>query len=183
MNLTRSRDVRDFAGVFSVVLFALVAVAGFAQLAAPENVLIEGYTFARPAAWKWEPTGKDAVTLCRFALPPKNGEVETDVRIYSFTGTTEHLARRVLANFEAGAKLVESSATVSGTNLTYLTISGTTVARKDMPRPNYRLVAIVLPSREQDDSFFLRLFGPRAEVDAATPDFKKMVEEAVASGD
>lgn len=145
----------------------------------PQNVFIEGYTFTRPTNWVWRASENGSAAMARFVVPGTNGGERTDVRFYSFA---EDLRQRMISNFQKGSDVKDVPVKVGNLELSYVIVTGTTVARpKEKAKPGYRLVGVVLKSREKDSSkqFLSRLYGPREEVDAATKDFKQMIEKAV----
>jgi hypothetical protein len=164
------------------ILLALCCLGGSAN---PNNVLVEGYTFIRPDSWVWEAPSEASNYLNKFNIPG-NSEAEsvvTNVGFFHVSPLQSELRTRVLSNFDRYAQLTEITIPVDKGELTYVKVLGTALARGKSPtRPNYELFGVMLPGKAKDKSLFVRLFGPRPEVDVAISDFKKMVEKAVQDG-
>ncbi len=154
-----------------------------AQPADPENILLEGYTFTRPATWKWEaPRGK-SISLNRFVIPAADGKVHTDVGFFYVSGVPEELRTRVLSNFDSSGVFKTESVAAGKTNLIYVRAHGTAIIRKTGPLPNHELLGTMLHSKQTDKWFFVRMLGPRGEIRAAEEDFKNMIKQAIEDAD
>jgi hypothetical protein len=149
--------------------------------AEPENILVDKYTFARPKHWKWKATGDKWSALSRFLISAEGAKHPTDVRFYMISEETADLRKRVLANFRNPVEETVEGTKVGNIELTYFTGKGTAVDRetKKDPRPDHQFTCVLLPSTQPGKHVFLRLLGPRREVEGALKDFKAMVEQAV----
>ena len=163
----------------AAVMFMGLALRSLGGPFDPENVLVEGYTLIRPAKWLWEAPREKSLSLCRFTIPGKSETAVTDVSFYYVNGVQSEIRERVMKNFDKKATFSESSVAVGKTNLTYVRVRGTTTARKPALLPDYELVGVMLLSKEKNQWFFARLFGPHAEVQLAEADFKKMIEHSL----
>jgi hypothetical protein len=163
--------------VFALICCITLAIGAFAS-ANPENVMVEGYTFTRPAKWKWQ-APVDTTTLNRFTIPPTTGDVSADVRFY-YMKPGEELRQRVIANFQKGSDIQEKSVRIRDHTVTYIIVTGTTVGKAaEKSRSDFRLIATTLIGKESQKAFLSRLYGPRTETDAAQRDFEEMIERAI----
>lgn len=119
--------------------------------------------------------------VARFVIPTKPGLPElADVRFFFGTKNPAGAATLWKGYFpetKEGENIREEKTKIAKYNLTYITIHGTYVFPGSKGKPNHTLVGIVVPSGKQ--YIQVRLLGPAAEVEAATPRFKKMIETAL----
>ncbi|MDB6023966.1 MAG: hypothetical protein JWM68_189 [Verrucomicrobiales bacterium] len=158
-------------------LFLLLSLFCSSAHADPENILVEGYTFIRPKNWTWDPADKGSA-LNRFTVPGSSPS-RTDVRFYVFPQTEEQIRQRLLGNFEQDAVLHETSAAVNDTKLNYVTVSGKASDQVKKTPGKLKVVGACLRTANEKKKLLVRIYGPPDEVDAATDDFKHMVEKAV----
>jgi hypothetical protein len=141
-----------------------------------------------PAAWKEAPAGS-AMRIKQFTVPGKAGDAE--IVIFYFGqgqgGSVEDNLARWKKQFEApaGKTLDQMSKTESlklaSTSATLLDISGTYLFKArpmdpapGEPRPNHRMLAVVLETPK--GNYFIRLVGPDKTVLAARKDFIRWVK-------
>src|SRR5688572_20136647 len=107
--------------VVTLALILILSASGRAENE-PQDVLVEGYRFTRPAPWKWTPPTKGSTALTRFVVPGKNGGSRTDVRFYFFEND---LRQRMVEVFEKNAEVTDVPAKVGNVELVYVTVTGT----------------------------------------------------------
>jgi len=159
------------------VALLLASFAASGMSASPENVLVEGFYFHRPDTWTWDIPPNKSHFINRFVVPSRTSH-ETDVVFFIPKGDSSDSNKRVLANFAPGAHLTEKA--VPGSETKFVAVRGTAIAFvKNPPQPDFCLVGVTLRSKLTSESFFVRIFGPRADVEPALPLFEHMIEEAV----
>ncbi len=154
-------------------LFVFISLFVSNLHADPESILIEGYTFFRPQPWKWEAEGRGSA-VNRFLISDT-----TDVRFYIFPQTEKEIKERLLGNFEKNALSKTDSVKAGDATLTYVTIWGKPAEKLNKGKMPLKVVGVCLRTSQPKKQILVRLYGPPDEVDAATSQFKQMVEKAV----
>jgi hypothetical protein len=177
--------------VFSHLMFLVCSVAcGSLALAADGKPFTIGdgkLELTAPAAWnKKEPASR--IVEVEFAIPPAQGD-ETAGRLTAMGagGSVESNIDRWVGQFVgeggAAAKAKRDKATVSGTEIEIVDLSGT---YKDSPggpfaggktimRENYRMLGAIIQTKDRGN-YFLKLYGPKATIDANAAGFQEMVK-------
>jgi hypothetical protein len=169
--------------LWRTIITFLCALSFYLPLKAePVNVLVGDLTFTRPEAWTWESPGSAAKSnvLTRFIIPNDSGKPTTDVRFYIAQKNAREAAALWKSYFpQAKPKedIREEQKTINGHELTYVSLTGTQSFPGSKPRPNCTFFGAIIPSGK--DYVHIRLFGPKEEVERATTQFKKMVEDAL----
>ncbi len=140
-----------------------------------------------PATWaKKDPASR--IVEVEFAVPPAQGD-ETAGRLTAMGagGTVESNIDRWVGQFAgeggAAAKAKRDKATVSGAEIEIVDLSGT---YKDSPagpfaggktvmRENYRMLGAIIQTKDRGN-YFLKLYGPKATIDANATGFQDMVK-------
>jgi hypothetical protein len=140
-----------------------------------------------PAGWlKKEPASR--IVEVEFAIPPAKGDA-TPGRLTAMGagGSIDDNVNRWVGQFVgpggAAAKAQRDKATVSGCEVEVVDLSGT---YKDSPagpfaggktvmRENYRMLGAIIQSKEKGN-YFLKLYGPKATIDANEKGFQEMVK-------
>ena len=147
--------------------------------AEPANVLVGDFTFTRPEAWKWESATKSNV-LTRFIVSDVAGNAsKTDVRFFLLQMNVAATTALWKSQFPEAkeADCWEEKKKVGKHDLTYVWLSGTQVYPGSKPRPNYTVFGVIIPSGK--NFIHIRMVGPNSEVEAASAQFKKMIEDAL----
>ncbi len=147
--------------------------------AEPANVLVGEFTFNRPADWLWESGATKSKALTRFIIPDESGKVSgTDVRFY-LGQKNPAMAADVWKSYFPGLKegdTWQEKKKIGKHDLTYISISGSYVFGGMKPKPNHTFFGVVIPSG--NDFVHVRILGPKSDVQRASAQFKKMVEDA-----
>ncbi|MDB6029603.1 MAG: hypothetical protein JWM68_5826 [Verrucomicrobiales bacterium] len=146
--------------------------------AQPANILVWNLTFTRPENWVWEEPPKTSSALNRFTIP-SGGVVRTDVRFYIVKKDVASERAALLQQFpgSSATDIQEQEIKVGKQKIVYFKIGGTYKYKDTSARPDQLWLGAAIPSGKQ--FVYVRINGPRAEVDAQLPIFKKMVENAV----
>jgi hypothetical protein len=179
--------------VFIAVSAALVIV-GLSLSAAAQDKPPTAFTigdgklsFTAPAGWqKKEPTSR--IVEAEFAIPPAQGD-QTPGRLTAMGagGSVEQNVDRWVGQFvgPGGAvpKPQRDKLTVDGSQVELVDLSGT---YKDTPggpfaggktinRENYRMLGAIIQTKNAGN-YFLKLYGPKATIDASAQGFHEMVK-------
>ncbi|MDB6026529.1 MAG: hypothetical protein JWM68_2752 [Verrucomicrobiales bacterium] len=149
----------------------------------PANVLVGDFTFTRPETWKWESSGKSNV-LSRFIIPDGAGiPTGADVRFYLLQMNATVTAALWKSYFPQAKEsdCSEEKKKIGNHDLTYVSLNGTQIYPGSKPKPGCAVFGAIIPSGK--DFVHIRLVGPKSEVEAARPRFKKMVEDALRDKD
>src|SRR5262245_11171257 len=175
----------------TAVVFACTVCAAFAQ-----DDRSRGSTFTigegklaltAPASWLSKQPANRIVEV-EFAIPPAKGD-ETPGRLTAMgaTGSVEQNVDRWIGQFVGPggsvAKPQRDKTTVSGCSIEIVDLSGT---YKDMPggpfaggktimRDNYRMLGAIIQTKDRGN-YFLKLYGPKATIDANETGFQEMVK-------
>jgi len=164
----------------TTTLLLCLALNGFSAPANPENVLVDGYFFTIPAKWFWLPMGLKSPALSRFVVEGSESNPRTEVRFYQVSGMQDEIHKRLLANFQPGPTVQEQPWQVSRLELVLYSAAGTTIAVDgERPKPDHKIIGLVLPGKESGRAFLIRMLGPREEVDAAKNNFTARIERAL----
>ena len=179
------RLLRPLAVLFVVAASSLAAAQ---EKAAGVFTIGEGkLALTAPAGWqKKEPASR--IVEVEFAIPPVKGD-ETPGRLTAMGagGSIDDNVNRWVGQFVgpggAAAKAQRDKATVSGCEVEVVDLSGT---YKDSPagpfaggktvlRENYRMLGAIIQSKDKGN-YFLKLYGPKATIDANAQGFQEMVK-------
>ena len=140
-----------------------------------------------PAGWqKKEPASR--IVEAEFAIPAVGGD-QTPGRLTAMGagGSVESNIERWVGQFAgaggAAAKPKRDKASVGGAEIEIVDLSGT---YKDSPggpfaggktvmRDNYRMLGAIIQTKDQGN-YFLKLYGPKATIDASEKGFQEMVK-------
>ncbi|MDB6026528.1 MAG: hypothetical protein JWM68_2751 [Verrucomicrobiales bacterium] len=168
----RARTVLIFLWAF---LFYLPAQAE------PANVLVGDFTFTRPKDWIWESATGKSKALTRFIFPNNAGKPSTtDVRFYvgqKNAAVAAALWKSYFPEAKDPKEVWEEQKKIGNHDLTYVSVSGTYVPGGNKSKPNYTWFGAIVPSGK--DFVHVRILGPKNEVQRASAQFKKMVEDAL----
>jgi hypothetical protein len=167
--------------IISWVLVAFFAAAGVA-------VDLGGLKSTAPASWKEIPVGSP-MRVKQFSLPGKDGEAELAIFFFGQGqgGSTQANLDRWKTQFQAPDGKAEAPSKTStlkmasGGTATVLDISGTYLFKaRPMepgpaePRPNHRMLAVVMESPQ--GNYYLKLVGPAKTIDHNKKDFDAWVK-------
>jgi hypothetical protein len=156
---------------------ASLALVSLLAAAAPAPVELGGLKSKPPASWKEVPVSSP-MRLKQFALPGKKGEAELVIFFFGQGqgGSAQANLDRWKGQFQppAGKKLEEVSKVtttkIGAANATTLDISGTYLFKaspmapgEPEPRPDHRMLAVVLETPK--GNYYLKLVGPAATVE------------------
>jgi hypothetical protein len=162
-----------------VILFGVVARAQTRDEippADPENILVDRFTFTIPARWKWQPNTDASSAAARFLIPAQQSERSTDVRFYIAHKSQAETKAGWKGFFEAGATTSESNEKIGNYDITYFVIMGAQKAARK-PVPGRKFFGAIIPIENR--YVLVRMFGPTAEVDGSTVNFKRMIRDAL----
>jgi hypothetical protein len=174
-------------------LFAGAFLVAFSPLAAQEkngttfSVGDGAVTLTAPAGWtKKEPTSR--IVEAEFATPPAGGDMAPGrLTAMGAGGSVEDNVNRWVGQFVgpggAAAKPQRDKTSVGGAQIEVVDLAGT---YKDSPggpfaggktimRDNYRMLGAIIQTKDQGN-YFLKLYGPKATIDAAEKGFQEMVK-------
>jgi hypothetical protein len=140
-----------------------------------------------PASWtKKEPTSR--IIEAEFAIPPAGGDASPGrLTAMGAGGSVEQNVDRWIGQFVGPGgtppKPQRDKATVSGAQVEIVDLAGT---YKDSPggpfaggktvmRDNYRMLGAIIQTKEKGN-YFLKLYGPKATIDANAGAFQEMVK-------
>jgi len=176
--------------ISSFAIISFFVSAAFSIVAAQGNAFTIGegkLELAAPANWtKKEPTSR--IVEVEFAVPPAKGdEAPGRMTAMGAGGSVESNIDRWVGQFAgeggAAAKPKRDKATVSGTDIEFVDLSGT---YKDSPggpfaggktinRENYRMLGAIIQTKDRGN-YFLKLYGPKATIDENEKGFQDMVK-------
>ena len=172
------------------ICFALVCLTASAQDKSNGNSFTIGdgkLSLTAPASWtKKEPASR--IVEVEFAVPPAKGD-ETPGRLTAMGagGSVESNIDRWVGQFigpgGAAPKPQRDKTNVSGCEVEVVDLSGT---YKDTPggpfaggktvmRDNYRMLGAIIQTKDRGN-YFLKLYGPKATIDANAQGFQEMVK-------
>ena len=175
---------RLFTTLFAVSLFANAALLSRAA-DAPASFKVSELSFARPANWEWVPS-RSEMRKAQLKVPNKAGEAGEVVFFHfgpSNGGGTEANVKRWFGQFEGTQEQIKGrkeEAKAGNNKVTYVSAEGTYKSGMpggpQTPKPGFALLGAII--EDSAGSVFVRLTGPKALVDSATADFKKMVGDS-----
>jgi hypothetical protein len=142
--------------------------------------------FTAPAGWtKKEPSSR--IVEAEFAVPPAQGD-QSPGRLTAMGagGSVEQIVDRWIGQFVGPGgdppKPQRDKLTVSGSQVEVIDLAGT---YKDTPggpfaggktinRENYRMLGAIVQTKA--GNYFLKLYGPKATIDASAPGFHEMIK-------
>jgi hypothetical protein len=170
-------EISRRAALWTLVAFVLPAFGSEDQ---PSNVLVGDLTFVRPKNWRWEAPPPASNAESRYVISTIDNQT-TDCRFFftdsNWKNTRELWTKQFWHNGQP-LRIREEIEKASEANLRFLTVDGDyAVNSKHAIQTNFRLVGTIIPVGRK--TVRTRLVGPIAEVEKATPAFKKMVMDAV----
>lgn len=151
------------------------------------KVKVSEQSFTAPAAWKSEKTSS-RMRAAQFAVPGKEGQEAAECVFFYFGpgngGGAQANLQRWVGQFATDPKpeFKVEDAKVGATPVAYLFANGTFMkgppfGGAKVPKKNYGMAAAVLGTKP--GYIFVKMTGPKAVVDGAKADFKKMIESAL----
>jgi len=165
--------------------------AGFNGFAAdapkPEVFKVSTHTFTAPAKWKSTPTGS-RMRAAQFTVPGKAKADAAECVLFYFgpgqAGGAAANLQRWVGQFALDPKPIikTEEAKYGETPVVYLFAEGTFMSGPPfggakVPKKNHGMTAAVLGTKP--GYIFVKLTGPKATVEAAKADFKKMIESGL----
>ena len=173
------------------VVLAAPLLAGFNGLAGvvpkPAVIKVSAQTFTAPAKWKSTPTAS-RMRAAQFAVPGKEKADAAECVFFYFgpgqSGGAQANLQRWVGQFAPNPKpLVKTeNAKFGSTPVVFLFAEGTFMSSPPfggakVPKENYGMAAAVLGT--EPGYIFVKMTGPKATVEAAKADFKKMIESGL----
>ena len=168
---------------------ALLLAVGLAAQEAPKPkpFKVSVQTFLNPAKWVAQKTSS-RMRAAQFGVPGKDGKVVAECVFFYFGpgqgGGAEANLQRWVKQFAANPKpkTKVEEAKLGGTPVAFLFVEGTFMkgppfGGATVPHKNYGMAAAVLGTNP--GYIFVKLTGPKAVVDGAKADFKKMIESGL----
>ena len=168
---------------------ALLLAVGLSAQEAPKPVAfkVSAQTFLKPAKWVAQKTAS-RMRAAQFGVPGEKGKEGGECVFFYFGpgqgGGAQANLQRWVKQFaaEPKPKFKVEEAKVGGTPVAYLFGDGTFMkgppfGGAKVPKKNYGMAAAVLGAKP--GYIFVKLIGPKAVVDAAKADFKKMIESGL----
>lgn len=169
-----------------LALALLCAATATVRAEAPATFEAGSFKFTRPADWTWTPVPPQSMRKAMLAIPGKEGGEAAEVVFFHFGpgqggGTKENITRWVGQITDKTAEEKIETKEVAGTQVTFVTASGTYQSGMPMgpktPKTGYALLGAILEDAA-GGSVFVRCTGPEALVKAATPAFHEMIASA-----
>jgi hypothetical protein len=170
----------SFRGLFVIAIFLMTA----GLRADPENFVVDGFTFVRPASWKWVWDEKRSKKGNLLEVGATNSTELADVYIWKFPKEEGNVENRTKAWNAYFKELPEdlhtksSNQKVGAFDVTFIEIEGTYCRP---PYPDHALVGAII--KRKDGHLVLRMSGRSKVVEEAQPALKKMVEQALTDRD
>jgi hypothetical protein len=169
-------------------LVSFIALALFANTLPaiePAEFAVGGFTFGRPAGWKWV-VPSYSMRKAQLEVPGSEGGA-ADVTFFHFGagqgGGVQANVDRWFAQF-GNSNTSQSEEKVSTTRVVHVQAHGTFQSGMPggptTPLENYALRGAILVDSEKGD-VFVKMTGPAAVVESAAPAFDEMVRAAAAS--
>lgn len=173
---------------YSVLLPLIAVLALFPRVHAadaPTTFKVSELSFARPSAWEWVPS-QSQMRKAQLKVPNKSGEAG-EIVFFHFGpangGGTQANVERWYRQFQ-GSKEEIKARTEDGkagdAKVTYVFAEGTYMSGMpggpQTPKPGFALVGAIL--EDPAGNIFVKFTGPKALVQDATAEFKKMVAAA-----
>jgi hypothetical protein len=173
----------------SVAFIALVCLTAAAQdkPGTPFTIGEGRLSLTAPAGWtKKEPASR--IVEVEFAIPPAKGD-ENPGRLTAMGagGSVESNIDRWVGQFVgpggSAVKPQRDKTSISGAQIEIVDLAGT---YKDAPagpfaggkttmRDNYRMLGAIIQTKDSGN-YFLKLYGPKATIDASAPGFHEMIK-------
>ncbi|MBL9139593.1 MAG: hypothetical protein JNK85_27235 [Verrucomicrobiales bacterium] len=166
-----------------VALLCLLSPADAAD--APSTFKVSELSFARPAAWEWVPS-QSQMRKAQLKVPNAAGEAG-EIVFFHFGpanggGTQANIERwhRQFQGTKEEIKARTEDGKAGDAKVTYVFAEGTYMSGMpggpQTPKPGFALVGAIL--EDPAGNIFVKFTGPKALVEGATADFKKMVATA-----
>ena len=177
-----------FTTRFIFTVATLAAINGFAQeTVKPKTFKVSEHTFTAPANWKSTPTAS-RMRAAQFAVPGKEKADAAECVFFYFgpgeAGGVRANLQRWVGQFAPEPKPVikTEDAKINGTPIVYLFAEGTFMSGPPfggakVPKKDYGMAAAVLGTKP--GYVFVKMTGPKATVEAAKADFKKLIESGL----
>ena len=167
----------------SFLAFALFANTLFAI--EPAEFAVGGFTFGRPAGWKWV-VPSSSMRKAQLEVPGSEGTA-ADVTFFHFGvgqgGVVKANVDRWFAQF-GNSNTSQSEESVFTTRIVHVQARGTFQSGMPggptTPLENYALRGAILVDSDKGD-VFVKMTGPAAVVESAAPIFDEMVRAAAAA--
>jgi hypothetical protein len=171
-----------FLGLNVLSFFGFIQARAQAQ--APANFEVGSITFSRPAEWAWV-TPSSSMRKAQLSIPGINPSAAAEVTFFHFGagggGDTDSNVKRWLAQFKSapGAEKVEEKK-IGNRKVTVVSTEG--VFSSGMPgaavsaQENYALLGAIM--EDAGGTVFIKVTGPKATVQAATPKFFEFLASA-----
>jgi hypothetical protein len=168
-------------GVFAL----LSACVGVSASEAPATFRVSDLSFSRPSSWEWV-ASRSPMRQAQLAVPNEKGE-KGEVVFFHFGpnngGGTQANVERWFGQFEGSRDAIKAKteeAKSAGGKVTYVSAEGTYLSGMPggpkTPKPGFALLGAIIEAPK--GHIFIRFTGPKAVVETAREDFKKMVEGA-----
>ncbi len=162
-------------------LFSLVFIS-LSHAADPVEFSVGDFVFARPASWSWM-TPASPMRKAQLSVPAQEGSAPADVTFFHFGagqgGSVQANVDRWFKQFSNGPS-DSRTARVGQTAVTFVKAEGTFSSGMPggptTPLKDYALRGAILGSSKGD--VYVKMTGPKAVVEAAEPEFDKMVRGA-----
>jgi hypothetical protein len=165
-------------------VLALSLAAFAARAADPVSFQVGEFTFQRPADWTWNPSNSP-MRKAQLAVSGPDGALGEIVFSHFGPGQGGSVAdnvRRWLAQFQNPASSTSQSESINGRSVTFVGASGTFLSgmpgTPPIPLEGYAMRGAIMESPQHGD-VYVKLTGPQAVVDAASPAFESMVRAAL----
>ena len=161
------------------LLLCWVCLMAFSVSADPENLMVGNLTFVRPSHWTWGEPPRESSAVSRFIVHAEGASVKSDVRFYVVNKPTASEPDSILKQFPQCSKqdLQQESFMIGKQKIIYFRIEGTYQYKTSKPRPDQTWISAAIPQGKK--FIYVRLLGPKAEVEQNLVAFKKMVEDGV----
>ncbi|MEO6052390.1 MAG: hypothetical protein ABIP97_00100 [Chthoniobacterales bacterium] len=164
----------------------LLSLTAAAFAAEPSQFTVGGFSFARPDGWGWvNPTSPMRKAQLSVTGEKGNGEVTFFHFGAGMGGSVDSNVQRWCGQFGGPevAKAKTAIETYGTVKVTYVSANGTfnsgMPGGPTTPMENYALLGAILQDATNGD-VYVKLTGPAATVEAATPAFQKMIKTATA---
>ncbi|MBM3839454.1 MAG: hypothetical protein FJ398_16080 [Verrucomicrobia bacterium] len=162
---------------------SLLFAASFAGYAAeaPARFKVGEFNFTRPAKWEWVEV-TSAMRKAQLKVVDEKTKGAGEVVFFAGNmGGVQANVERWFGQFQDGREKKTEEVAVGKHKVTYASIQGTYLS--GMPggpktaMKDHALLGVIVTSPQGD--IYVRLTGPVALVKGATPEFKKMIEDAL----
>jgi hypothetical protein len=162
-------------------ILAVGMLCGTCFAADPVEFKVGAFTFDRPSGWAWivpaSPMRKAQLALT------KEGAGTVETVFFHFGpgqgGSVQANIDRWVGQFQNGTSDTKQER-LGTSDVTFVTATGTFASGMPggptTPLENYGMIAAILPSDQGD--VYVKATGPSAAIEAAKPDFKKLITSA-----